>query len=177
MDDSDLTTAIKAYPRSSPLPPTSIPRPFNTYLPEEYTSPTALRLPTTWRCGTCTSLRPVLSLLSTTTTTITTDSSCCCCCALPSLQAVYDQFGALYLFWRDDPAVSDLRVPSMLEEARWRVWRAGGGEWEDVLLRAEQAASPGQVERERGQEREEGSLKGGGLLREGVIGRRWSYLS
>jgi hypothetical protein len=48
---------------------------------------------------------------------------------MPALQAVYDQFGAIYLFWRDDPAVADLSVPWMAEEARWRVWRAGGDGW------------------------------------------------
>ncbi|KAG7287474.1 hypothetical protein NEMBOFW57_006985 [Staphylotrichum longicolle] len=67
------------------------------------------------------------------------------CCATPALQAVYDQFGALYLFWRDDPAVSDLRVPGMAEEARWRVRMAGGGLWEGLMT-----GEGGRVERARG---------------------------
>lgn len=52
-----------------------------------------------------------------------------CVCRRPALQAVYDQLGELYLFWRDDPAVADLGVPRMAEEARWRVRRAGGDGW------------------------------------------------
>jgi hypothetical protein len=89
---------------------------------------------------------------------------------MPSLQAVYDQFGALYLFWRDDPAVSDLRVPGMAEEARWRVWRAGGGEW-DFLLGAEEEARLGGLE---------GAAEGEAKFREGPgvgVARRWSDVS
>ncbi|KAK4150790.1 hypothetical protein C8A00DRAFT_45903 [Chaetomidium leptoderma] len=125
---------------TTPLPPTSIPptSPINLLLlpvlPAHLTSPTtALRIPTTWRCGTCTTLHAVPDLLRLLLIIPTRVSSSHnnheSCCALPSLQAVYDQFGELYLFWRDDPAVSDLSVPSMAAEARWRVWRAGGGEW------------------------------------------------
>jgi hypothetical protein len=66
---------------------------------------------------------------TTTTTTAAAAQHRHCACAVPALQAVYDQFGAIYLFWRDDPAVADLSVPRMAEEARWRVWRAGGDGW------------------------------------------------
>ncbi len=122
-------------PPSPPLlqnfPPASIP---NSHPNPSKSS--SLPLPTTWRCGTCTALHPVQTLLHLPPPPPQEElehNSHNTCCSTPALQAVYDQFGALYLFWRDDPAVSDLRVPRMAEEARWRVWMAGGGEegqWE-----------------------------------------------
>ncbi|KAL2164843.1 hypothetical protein VTH06DRAFT_139 [Thermothelomyces fergusii] len=152
------------------FPPASIPPPaeFLAHLPRDaVASPTALRFPAAWRCGTCAKLHSVLALLAGPSTTTAAssrpgrpqrggegeeedddddddddddgdeddDRRPLCACGRPALQAVYDQFGDLYLFWRDDPAVSDLSVPRMAEEARWRVraagaddgWVAGGG--------------------------------------------------
>ncbi|KAK4145967.1 uncharacterized protein C8A04DRAFT_26128 [Dichotomopilus funicola] len=139
-------TANTPKPTAAPFPPASIP---NSHLPTNFpadlTSPTALRVPATWRCGTCTSVHSIVGLLlppsaSSTPSTPSPPSPSLspspslepespCTCACPALQAVYDQFGELYLFWRDDPAISDLRLPQMAAEARWRVWTAGGDEW------------------------------------------------
>ncbi|GAB1319352.1 hypothetical protein MFIFM68171_09562 [Madurella fahalii] len=59
--------------------------------------------------------------------------ACGGCCERPSLRAVYDQFGRIFLCWRDDdPAVSDLRDPDKVREAARRVWQAGGGEVLDL---------------------------------------------
>ncbi|KAL2176931.1 uncharacterized protein P884DRAFT_300333 [Thermothelomyces heterothallicus CBS 202.75] len=166
--------------KSALLPPTSIPPPseFLAHLPQEaVSSPTALRFPAAWRCGTCANLHSVLVLLAGPTTTTSAAAAAghlgrrrgeedeeeedddddedegkegshhrhrndhhhhhhhhhhnrqLCPCGRPALQAVYDQFGELYLFWRDDPAVSDLSVPRMAEEARWRVRTAGADGW------------------------------------------------
>ncbi|KAL2169062.1 hypothetical protein VTG60DRAFT_6484 [Thermothelomyces hinnuleus] len=163
--------------KSALLPPTSIPPPseFLAHLPQEaVSSPTALRFPAAWRCGTCANLHSVLALLAGPTTTTARAAAAAaaaaghsgrrrgeeevddddddddegkegshhhlrndhhhhnqqlCPCGRPALQAVYDQFGELYLFWRDDPAVSDLSVPRMAEEARWRVRTAGADGW------------------------------------------------
>ncbi|KAK3294426.1 uncharacterized protein B0H64DRAFT_443504 [Chaetomium fimeti] len=146
-----------------PFPPASIPPPplstLLAHLPQGggggggalLPSPTSLRLPTTWRCGTCGTLHSVPELMATapTATAGRSDSGSGsdtddedrdrdretgggvvrCVCRRPALQAVYDQLGELYLFWRDDPAVADLSVPRMAEEARWRVRTAGGDGW------------------------------------------------
>ncbi|KAK3900211.1 hypothetical protein C8A05DRAFT_45898 [Staphylotrichum tortipilum] len=129
------TTSPPTSPKHqpSPFPPTTIPLPFPSPLAHHHHR---LPIPTTWRCGTCHALHPVTTLLSPPASPPTTPAGndddaanpilSHCACAAPALQAVYDQFGALYLFWRDDPAVSDLRVPRMAEEARWRVRQAGG---------------------------------------------------
>ncbi|KAL2133067.1 hypothetical protein VTI74DRAFT_2971 [Chaetomium olivicolor] len=111
------------YPPSRISPPTS-------HLPPSASSSSSLKIPTIWRCGTCASNNPILSLL----TQAPTAESTTCDCLAPSLQAVYDQFGDIYLFWRDDPAVANLRDPEQAREARWRVWRAGGGVWERLGL-------------------------------------------
>ncbi|KAL2153554.1 hypothetical protein VTH82DRAFT_4709 [Thermothelomyces myriococcoides] len=141
------------------LPPTSIQPPSELLadLPREAVClPTALRFPAIWRCGTCTGLHSVLALLTGTMTAAAAGSAApgcrreeeddddddekkeeggsdsadsLCPCGRPALQAVYDQFGDLFLFWRDDPAVSDLSVPRMAEEARWRVRTAGAEGW------------------------------------------------
>lgn len=133
---------VSSQTQNQNLPPTSIPSSPSTNLDLDLTTLPSFPLPTTWRCGTCTALHPVPALLSTPTPTSMTTVECC---ATPALQAVYDQFGALYLFWRDDPAVSDLRVPGMAEEARWRVRMAGGGLWEGLMT-----GDGGRVERARG---------------------------
>ncbi len=118
------TTTTTPTLSQTTLPPTTIPPQPNHHLPSlSHPFP----LPTTWRCGTCTTLQPIHSLLSLDDENDTENTTCC---TTPALQAVYDQSGALFLFWRDDPAVSDLRVPRMAEEARWRVRMAGGGVWD-----------------------------------------------
>jgi hypothetical protein len=96
-------------------------------LPVQITAPHALRFPAAWRCGTCGAANAVLELMKTTSR-----ATVCACCDVPSLQAVYDQFGDIYLYWRNDPAVADLRDPAMVHEARRRVWEAGGAWWDVV---------------------------------------------
>ncbi|KAH6632209.1 hypothetical protein F5144DRAFT_630104 [Chaetomium tenue] len=158
---ASTTTPLLFPPASIPPPPLST---LLAHLPQGQgqgllPSPTSLRLPTTWRCGTCGTLHSVPALLATGSTgrRARADSNASagsevssdmdvdeeerggdgpggeggvrCVCRRPALQAVYDQLGELYLFWRDDPAVADLSVPRMAEEARWRVRRAGGDGW------------------------------------------------
>ncbi|KAK3306689.1 uncharacterized protein B0T15DRAFT_510041 [Chaetomium strumarium] len=110
-----------------PLPPSYLEPPshLTASLPVQITSPHALRFPAAWRCGTCGAANAVLELMKASRAAV-------CECAMPSLQAVYDQFGDIYLYWRDDPAVADLRDPAMVQEARRRVWEAGGAWWEVV---------------------------------------------
>jgi len=52
-----------------------------------------------------------------------------CECDNPTLQTVYDQFGRIFLYWREDPDVYDLRDPIKVQEAAWRVWEAGSEPW------------------------------------------------
>ncbi|SPQ20290.1 1da10cfe-a0b5-4dc0-826a-ae6fc5340e03 [Thermothielavioides terrestris] len=150
----------RPLPPPAPFPPAYIspPSSASSLLPEELTAPDALRVPVSWRCGTCAATRPVLELMTRpflssppspspspppppsssssadNAAAPTSDSGIITtCCATPSLQAVYDQFGHIYLFWRDDPAVADLRDPRMAREARRRVWSAGGACWDAVV--------------------------------------------
>lgn len=98
-------------------PPPYIPPPTHS---QTVTLHSHLPLPTSWLCGTCHAPHPILELL--------TQRIADCACGSPSLRAVYDQFGRIFLYWRDDdPSVSDLRDPVKVEEARGRVWEAGGG--------------------------------------------------
>jgi len=60
-----------------------------------------------------------------------------CKCDNPTLQAIYDQFGRIFLYWRDDPAVYDLKDPVKLQEAAYRVWEAGSEPWLPAVLEAE----------------------------------------
>ena len=83
------------------------------------TAPTA-PVPVHWLCRTCGSIHSVLEILTERVS---------CDCGEPSLQAVYNQFGDLFLFWRDDPDVQDLRDPAKLREAAWRLRKAGGLLW------------------------------------------------
>ena len=46
---------------------------------------------------------------------------------------MYDQFGDLLLFWRDDEGVRDLGDRGKVEEAARRLWVAGGGAWVDEM--------------------------------------------
>jgi len=87
--------------------------------------------PAAWVCSTCSDTHSVLSILT---------QQVACKCGSPTLQAVYDQFGRIFLFWRDDPAVYDLVDPSKVQEAAWRVWEAGAEPWLADVLAAERAA-------------------------------------
>ncbi|KAK4236074.1 hypothetical protein C8A03DRAFT_36057 [Achaetomium macrosporum] len=124
-----MASPTPALPNKRPrltFPPSYLEPPshLTASLPAQITTPHALRFPAAWRCGTCGAAHAVLELMLTSRAT--------CGCDMPSLQAVYDQFGDIYLYWRDDPAVADLRDPAMVQEARWRVWKAGGAWWEVV---------------------------------------------
>ncbi|KAK1755469.1 hypothetical protein QBC47DRAFT_322211 [Echria macrotheca] len=85
-------------------------------------------IPSNWACSSCGNTHSVLDILT---------SDVACACGSPTLQAVYDQFGKIYLFWRDDPQVFDLSDPAKVEEAAWRIWKAGGEPWEADVLRIE----------------------------------------
>ncbi|KAK0721662.1 hypothetical protein B0T26DRAFT_190330 [Lasiosphaeria miniovina] len=87
--------------------------------------------PVDWVCSTCGDTHSVLEILTATVV---------CHCEAPTLQAVYDQFGNIFLYWRDDPAVYDLSHPSKVQEAAWRVWEAGSAPWLPYVVAAEKAA-------------------------------------
>ncbi|KAK4213695.1 hypothetical protein QBC37DRAFT_169688 [Rhypophila decipiens] len=84
--------------------------------------------PVDWVCSTCTAVHPVLDILT---------MNVACPCEQPSLQAVYDQHGRIFLYWRDDPAVYDLTDTAKVQEAAWRIWEAGSEPWLPVVLEAE----------------------------------------
>lgn len=84
--------------------------------------------PVNWICSTCNCEHSVLEIL-------TMDVKCKC--DNPTLQAIYDQFGRIFLYWRDDPAVYDLKDPVKLQEAAYRVWEAGSEPWLPAVLEAE----------------------------------------
>lgn len=86
--------------------------------------------PAAWVCSTCSEKHSVLSILTQTVA---------CKCGNPTLQAVYDQFGRIFLFWRDDPGVYDLTDAGKVQEAAWRVWEAGAQPWLADVLAAEKA--------------------------------------
>jgi len=46
---------------------------------------------------------------------------------------VYDQFGDLLLFWRDDDGVRDLSDKGKVAEAARRLWVVGGEAWVDEM--------------------------------------------
>jgi hypothetical protein len=86
--------------------------------------------PSVWVCSTCDAPHSVLEILAGTGE----EDGVACACGKPTLQAVYDQFGRIFLFWRDDAAVHDLRDAAKVQEAAWRIWEAGAEPWlEDVL--------------------------------------------
>jgi hypothetical protein len=105
-------------PAGLPAPPVSIP-------PSPSTSPqtmTAHAFPADWLCSSCGSTHSVLSILEASQGEVEV-----CPCGNPTLQAVYDQFGSIFLYWRNDPAIVDLRNPDSAQEAAWRVAEAAGG--------------------------------------------------
>ncbi|KAK3935566.1 hypothetical protein QBC46DRAFT_346477 [Diplogelasinospora grovesii] len=120
---------IKPTSRFSPLlDNTSIDSRGNSVIPYSF--------PVDWLCGTCGSTHSVLDILTTSTTTQT---GVRCGCDKPTLQAIYDQFGRIFLYWRADPSVDDLSDPAKVQEAAWRVWRAGGDPWLPDVLEAQKA--------------------------------------
>ncbi|KAK3989351.1 hypothetical protein QBC44DRAFT_85385 [Cladorrhinum sp. PSN332] len=77
--------------------------------------------PVHWICSTCNTTHSVLDILTRT-------ELGCEGCDKPTLEAVYDQFGRIFLYWRRDPAVYDLSEgPEKVKEAAWRIWEAGAG--------------------------------------------------
>lgn len=76
--------------------------------------------PVDWVCSSCGITHSVLELLVMKVR---------CECDNPTLQTVYDQFGRIFLYWREDPDVYDLRDPIKVQEAAWRVWEAGSEPW------------------------------------------------
>ncbi|OIW28251.1 hypothetical protein CONLIGDRAFT_370492 [Coniochaeta ligniaria NRRL 30616] len=84
----------------------------------------AARFPVSWICSTCCLPHHLLDILLRKPD---------CACGRPTLQAVYDQFGDLFLFWQDDPGVRDLRDRAKVEEAARRLWAAGGDRWVDEM--------------------------------------------
>ncbi|KAK4228610.1 hypothetical protein QBC38DRAFT_361535 [Podospora fimiseda] len=77
--------------------------------------------PVHWICSTCDTTHSVLEILTQTQLE-------CEGCDKPTLEAVYDQFGRIFLYWRKDPAVYDLSEgPEKVKEAAWRIWEAGAG--------------------------------------------------
>lgn len=83
------------------------------------------RFPVHWVCSTCYAIHSVLDILL---------KRASCGCGAPALQAVYDQFGDIFLFWRDDPFVRDLKDPDKVEEAARRLWQAGSTPWLSQML-------------------------------------------
>lgn len=82
--------------------------------------PRAPPVPASWLCSTCATAHDVFEILARKPV---------CGCGAPTLQAVYDQFGRLFLFWRDDEGIRDLRDEEKVAEAARRLWVAGGGRW------------------------------------------------
>lgn len=90
------------------------------------------RFPVHWVCSTCGGVHLVLEILTKRVS---------CACGLPGLRAVYDQFGDIFLLWRDDPAVHDLTCAEKVQEAAWRLWEAGGGPWLADMVATDEAVA------------------------------------
>lgn len=97
------------------------------------------RFPAHWICSTCYATHALLGLLLRRPA---------CPCGMPALQAVYDQFGDLFLFWQHDAAIRDLRDPAAAAEAARRLWLAGGERWVDEMpvIRLQDKEEVGEVE-------------------------------
>ena len=80
--------------------------------------------PVAWLCSTCGTTHSALEILG--------GREVDCACGSPTLQAVYDQFGQIYLYWRSDESVYDLRDPEKVQEAARRFLLAGGDPWMDA---------------------------------------------
>lgn len=127
MDTNHPTTPRPGLP---PSPPSYINS--NPHATPTLTASSTIQhsFPSTWICSTCATPHSVLEILTNTDA----DDAIACACGKPTLQAVYDQFGRIFLFWRDDAAVHDLRDAAKVQEAAWRIWEAGAEPWlEDVL--------------------------------------------
>lgn len=127
--------------------------------------------PVSWICSTCGTTHSVLEIL--TQTELECDG-----CDKPTLQAVYDQFGRIFLYWREDPAVFDLSSADKIREAAWRVWEAGAERWvEDIeeVKRRSMSAEPEEVVMKSGQG--ERADKGKSMILGGRHNRGWSQMS
>ncbi len=90
-------------------------------------------IPADWICSTCGVTHSVLDIMT---------QSVSCECENPRLQTVYDQYGRIYLYWRNEDAILDLRDPAQVEEASWRMMGAGAHLWlADVLAIEEEKKS------------------------------------
>ncbi|KXX75762.1 hypothetical protein MMYC01_207808 [Madurella mycetomatis] len=141
-------------------------------------------LPVSWLCGTCGAANSVLEMLLQTQQhqqqqpqqqrRIASErcaSSTCCCCERPSLRAVYDQFGRIFLCWRDDdPAVSDLRDSDKVREAARRMWQVGGGQVLDLGMGMEAGVG---IEAGGVRDGDDGEMEGD----DGPARKRWTRLS
>jgi len=134
------------FPETLRAPPSFItptPRRDVASAPNDMFFPTPHAFPVNWLCSTCGATHSVLEILThdadSDSGEVSPASGVNCACDNPTLQAVYDQHGQIFLYWRNDPAILDLRDPARVREAAWRVGQAcGGGDWlRDVLsLRA-----------------------------------------
>ncbi|KAJ9161777.1 hypothetical protein NKR19_g1966 [Coniochaeta hoffmannii] len=103
---------------------TSTPSPGPNLLDRRGRPVSPVRFPVYWLCSTCCADRLVLEILVGRPS---------CACGRPALQAVYDQFGDLLLFWRDDDGVRDLSHKGKVAEAARRLWVVGGEAWVDEM--------------------------------------------
>jgi hypothetical protein len=97
-----------------------------TILDQKGRTVTPARFPVSWVCSTCYLIHLILEIIT---------GEAACTCGQPTLQAIYDQFGDLFLFWRDDPTIHDLNDPTTAEEAARRLWVAGGDRWLEEMPR------------------------------------------
>lgn len=130
MDTTRPTTPRPGLPPSPPSYINSTPH----ATPTLTTTPIQHSFPSVWICSTCATPHSVLEIL---TNTDADDNGVACACGKPTLQAVYDQFGRIFLFWRDDAAVHDLRDAAKVQEAAWRIWEAGAEPWLGDVLKLE----------------------------------------
>ncbi|KAB5545905.1 hypothetical protein GE09DRAFT_1224853 [Coniochaeta sp. 2T2.1] len=84
----------------------------------------AARFPVHWNCSTCFRAHLAAEVLLRDVT---------CRCDKPALQAVWDQFGDLFLWWEKDEEIYDLTDGKKVEEAARRLWEAGGARWADEM--------------------------------------------
>ncbi|KAK4463942.1 hypothetical protein QBC42DRAFT_264666 [Cladorrhinum samala] len=130
--------------------------------------------PVNWICSTCGTTHSVLEIL--TQTEVECDG-----CEKPTLQAVYDQFGRIFLYWREDPAVFDLSSADKIREAAWRVWEAGAQRWVEDIEEAKRRGVSGEAEEvvTKSRERQQAAKgkKAMMLLGSGRHNRGWSQTS
>lgn len=141
MSNDDMVAAplvASLPPPPSSITPTCCPSPLSSPSFSPLSSPHAF--PVDWLCSSCSATHSVLTLLAASSSSAAGNGSWCC--ERPTLQAVYDQHGRIFLYWRNDPAIADLRDPAHVREAAGRVAEAAGcgagadgaGWLRDVLL-------------------------------------------